>query len=154
MNRREMLFEDVYNDIVFSECDEKAMGNLFEFLEKEKFVMVKKFKDQEQNDNFHFEKETIELRIVANYKLNAIYVWEEQRYLPLEKYLKKCPRCSGDHIVQKVMYCRATKEDLKRVEEGILMFLGAAYDRFGVPEPNWKCKGCGFEWHYLYHLSF
>ena len=96
---------DVYNDIVFSECDEKTMGNLFEFLEKEKFVMVKKFKDQEQ-------------------------------------------------IVQKVMYCRATEEDLKRVEEGKLMLLGAAYDRFGVPEPNWKCKGCGFEWHYLYHLIF
>lgn len=153
MHNNEKLFEAVYNEIIFSEYDEKAFENLINFLENEKFILINKVKDKTDNDNYYFEKQGEKLTIVVEENLNAIYLWEEKRYVPLEKFLKKCPRCCTDNIVQKIMYHTVTEENVKRVEEGTLMFMPGAYDRIGVPVPNWKCIKCGFEWHYLEHLK-
>lgn len=153
MHKNEKLFEAVYNEIVFSKCDEKAFENLIAFLEDEKFTLINKAKDKAGHDNYYFEKQEEILKIVVDEKLNAIYLWEEKRYVPLEKYLKKCPRCCTDSIVQKIMYHTATEEEMKQVEDGTLMFMPGGYDRIGVPVPNWKCTKCGFEWHYLNHLK-
>lgn len=57
MNENEKLFEADYNEIVFSECDEKAFENLIDFLENEMFILINKVKDKANNDNYHFEKQ-------------------------------------------------------------------------------------------------
>ena len=46
MHKNEKLFEAVYNEIVFSKCDEKAFENLIAFLEDEKFTLINKAKDK------------------------------------------------------------------------------------------------------------
>ena len=57
MHENEKIFEAVYNEIVFSECDEKVFKNLIAFLEDEKFTLTNKSEDKAGHDKYHFEKQ-------------------------------------------------------------------------------------------------
>ena len=57
MHENEKIFEAVYNEIVFSECDEKVFKNLIAFLEDEKFTLINKAKDKSGHDIYYFEKQ-------------------------------------------------------------------------------------------------
>lgn len=54
--------------------------------------------------------------------------------------------------MERIPYSSATEEDFICIENGSIGILPGAYDKIGVPIPNWECKECKLKWHHKLDL--
>lgn len=146
------LLVDHYDEIVLSECTASLHEKLIAFLNSKNYNVIEEIVEENNDINTVFENKNDVILICKCFSLNAIYIYLKSSDSLFYDYIKQCPNCGSKHILERIPYSCATEEAFICIENGSLGILPGAYDRVGVPIPNWECKECKMKWHHRLDL--
>lgn len=146
------LLVDHYDEIVLSECTASLHEKLIAFLNSKNYNVIEEIVEENNDINTVFENKNDVILICKCFSLNAIYIYLKSSDSLFYDYIKQCPNCGSKHILERISYSCATEEAFICIENGSLGILPGAYDRVGVPIPNWECKECKMKWHHRLDL--
>lgn len=146
------LLVDHYDEIVLSECTTSLCERLIAFLNSKNYSVIEEIVEENNNINTVFGNKNDVILICKCFSLNAIYIYLKNGDSLFYDYIKQCPSCGSKSIMERIPYSSATEEDFICIENGSIGILPGAYDRLGVPIPNWECKECKQKWHHKLDL--
>ena len=147
------LFSKHYDEIVYHDHTAEVLSNVIECVEKAGFERIGSIYDSCGEQQYLYINGGKKLTIWDSRGLGALYIYTRDTDGEVEKVLsRRCMKCSSEELIEGIMYSHMSEIDEKLIELGVLDYWGDAWDRWGVPPYNWRCRKCGFKWFRLRDL--
>lgn len=139
----------IRDQIVYLDPNESILPEVIEVINSFRYELTMSFENDKGEQDFLFTNGEQAILVRQSRKLGAIFIDTRGTDGVIEQVLShKCLECSSEDIVESILHAQRSEVDEKLVEMGALDYLGT-FDRLGVPQPNYRCKKCGFRWHHL-----